>query len=88
MKQQRNMEKCVITNCCVCGLSFLALGKGNYVTLSNLNRSQSRIILSDEDLEGDYNEKWEFFMGFRKINIAHKQNAEFIERMNGDYEEA
>ena len=26
------MEKCVVTTCCVCGLSFRALGDGNYVT--------------------------------------------------------
>ena len=27
-----NKEKCVVTTCCACGLSFRALGDGNYVT--------------------------------------------------------
>lgn len=27
-----NKEKCVVTNCCVCGLPFRALGGGNFVT--------------------------------------------------------
>jgi uncharacterized Zn finger protein (UPF0148 family) len=26
-----NKEKCVVTNCCVCGLPFRALGDGNFV---------------------------------------------------------
>jgi hypothetical protein len=26
------MEKCVVVNCCECGLPFRAMGEGNYVT--------------------------------------------------------
>lgn len=29
---KKSTEKCVVTNCCVCGLPFRAMGEGNFVT--------------------------------------------------------
>ena len=40
-----DMEKCVITNCCECGLPFRALGEGNYVTCPHCGAELSFICI-------------------------------------------